>query len=291
MAFEGALVGMGCSNSRSDLSRSPTTTDVKLTAAERARALEEAKLQQLRILAVIQEQNQLRRAMTESLRDTEEVQTVTAIQASLREPTRQSFGTRPRVDRLPRFLAERVSTGDVEIVMTPTGELMVGAAGSGLPSVCRSTRPVGVTLASRGSGRVAGRTPNGTPATGAGVAASPSSPPVPVVDPRTFPVCEANEECLICMEDGNVHSLYRTLPCAHRFHIKCVDSWLAKNPTCPFCQLDLTNTPSTPGLPPGGGNTGAEGGVVSYSTPSFLPPPNSGGNGGSNGVVIPVVRF
>ncbi|MQM14122.1 hypothetical protein Taro_047054 [Colocasia esculenta] len=36
------------------------------------------------------------------------------------------------------------------------------------------------------------------------------------------------------------------LPCGHRFHVACVDMWLASHPTCPSCHQNLV-----PGDPAG----------------------------------------
>ena len=43
--------------------------------------------------------------------------------------------------------------------------------------------------------------------------------------------------CSVCFEEFEEGEHVRALPCAHRFHIECVDRWLAsKSIRCPMCQ-------------------------------------------------------
>ncbi|GAX86687.1 hypothetical protein CEUSTIGMA_g14094.t1 [Chlamydomonas eustigma] len=42
--------------------------------------------------------------------------------------------------------------------------------------------------------------------------------------------------CPICLEDVVEGTVMRVLPCCHRFHRDCVDSWLERKATCPICQ-------------------------------------------------------
>ncbi|KAJ7522021.1 hypothetical protein O6H91_19G079400 [Diphasiastrum complanatum] len=51
--------------------------------------------------------------------------------------------------------------------------------------------------------------------------------------------------CPICLEEFEVGTEVRGLPCAHNFHVACIDEWLRLNVKCPHCrcsvfpQLDL----------------------------------------------------
>lgn len=45
-----------------------------------------------------------------------------------------------------------------------------------------------------------------------------------------------NKSCCICLEDFGAGEEQRTLPCFHRFHKTCIDTWLRRNGTCPVCK-------------------------------------------------------
>ncbi|XP_042017679.1 E3 ubiquitin-protein ligase At1g12760-like isoform X1 [Salvia splendens] len=46
-------------------------------------------------------------------------------------------------------------------------------------------------------------------------------------------------ECCICLCDYDDGSELRELPCAHHFHVACIDKWLYMNATCPLCKLNI----------------------------------------------------
>ncbi|KAL7096455.1 hypothetical protein ACP275_10G080300 [Erythranthe tilingii] len=54
--------------------------------------------------------------------------------------------------------------------------------------------------------------------------------------------------CSICLADYKSSDLLRVLPdCGHLFHLKCVDPWLRRHPTCPVCRTSPMPSPlSTP---------------------------------------------
>ncbi|CAN6804976.1 unnamed protein product [Brassica oleracea] len=53
--------------------------------------------------------------------------------------------------------------------------------------------------------------------------------------------------CAICLEDYNVGDKLRVLPCRHKFHAVCVDSWLTSWRTfCPVCKRDARTANGEP---------------------------------------------
>ncbi|GFP89558.1 putative RING-H2 finger protein atl71, partial [Phtheirospermum japonicum] len=54
--------------------------------------------------------------------------------------------------------------------------------------------------------------------------------------------------CSICLADYKSCNMHSVLPeCGHLFHLKCVDPWLRRHPTCPVCRTSPMPTPlSTP---------------------------------------------
>ncbi|CAI5490466.1 unnamed protein product [Closterium sp. Naga37s-1] len=50
-------------------------------------------------------------------------------------------------------------------------------------------------------------------------------------------------ECTVCLCDFNEGERLRyLLPCEHRFHVSCIDHWLADRTTCPVCRIDIKAT-------------------------------------------------
>ncbi|KAL4559707.1 hypothetical protein LXL04_031851 [Taraxacum kok-saghyz] len=59
-------------------------------------------------------------------------------------------------------------------------------------------------------------------------------------------------DCPICLEEFHVEDEVRGLPCAHNFHVACIDKWLKLNIKCPRCRcsvfpnLELHDLPNIP---------------------------------------------
>ncbi|GER40092.1 RING/U-box superfamily protein [Striga asiatica] len=49
--------------------------------------------------------------------------------------------------------------------------------------------------------------------------------------------CEEGE-CPVCLEQLGVGTLMQ-LPCAHRFHTKCLVPWMAASALCPCCRMEI----------------------------------------------------
>lgn len=49
-----------------------------------------------------------------------------------------------------------------------------------------------------------------------------------------------NKQCMVCLEGFKAGEEVRILPCLHRYHRGCVDTWLAQNRHCPVCKHDVT---------------------------------------------------
>ncbi|KAJ1648081.1 hypothetical protein LPJ64_000617 [Coemansia asiatica] len=46
--------------------------------------------------------------------------------------------------------------------------------------------------------------------------------------------------CPICLEEFDVGEHVRELPCKHKYHVICIDTWLISRSTCcPYCKLDI----------------------------------------------------
>jgi hypothetical protein len=48
-----------------------------------------------------------------------------------------------------------------------------------------------------------------------------------------------NECCAVCLVDYEQGDLLRSLPCNHRFHQTCIDTWLRQRCVCPLCMQDI----------------------------------------------------
>ena len=48
-----------------------------------------------------------------------------------------------------------------------------------------------------------------------------------------------NLDCIICMEKFEENEKVKQLGCGHIFHGDCIDKWLEKQKTCPFCKSEV----------------------------------------------------
>jgi hypothetical protein len=70
-----------------------------------------------------------------------------------------------------------------------------------------------------------------------------------LVDALTTAGGSSARTCAVCYDDYESGDVMRVLPCAHRFHVQCVDRWLLLqarkahngqlNASCPLCHAQL----------------------------------------------------
>ncbi|GMJ00795.1 BCA2 zinc finger ATL 6 [Hibiscus trionum] len=49
----------------------------------------------------------------------------------------------------------------------------------------------------------------------------------------------ADENCTICLEELEVGSEVSRMPCRHRFHAHCIETWLKQRHSCPICRFQM----------------------------------------------------
>lgn len=80
---------------------------------------------------------------------------------------------------------------------------------------------------------------------GSSTTTAPTVKPAAAVAPKPTPA-PSSEECTICLEIMTTSSKW--LPCAHKFHTKCIDEWLRQTPSCPVCRTSA-EAPTTTSPP------------------------------------------
>jgi len=56
-------------------------------------------------------------------------------------------------------------------------------------------------------------------------------------------ISEGPCSCAVCLCDFEGGDLRRRLPCGHKFHKACIDTWLRRNRVCPLCLHDASAPP------------------------------------------------
>lgn len=51
---------------------------------------------------------------------------------------------------------------------------------------------------------------------------------------------DLHETCAVCLETPSVGDTIRHLPCLHKFHKDCIDTWLRRKRSCPICKCGIT---------------------------------------------------
>ncbi|KAG0459165.1 hypothetical protein HPP92_022293 [Vanilla planifolia] len=50
----------------------------------------------------------------------------------------------------------------------------------------------------------------------------------------------SEEACAVCLETPSLGDTIRHLPCLHKFHKECIDTWLRRKKMCPICKNSIT---------------------------------------------------
>ncbi|KAI9083965.1 hypothetical protein K1719_027158 [Acacia pycnantha] len=55
---------------------------------------------------------------------------------------------------------------------------------------------------------------------------------------------EENKQCVICLEEAEIGSEVKEMPCGHKFHGDCIVSWLKLRGSCPVCRFQMPSDDS-----------------------------------------------
>lgn len=55
-------------------------------------------------------------------------------------------------------------------------------------------------------------------------------------------------ECTICLEGYEDTEKVRLSMCGHLFHMDCIDEWITKHASCPYCRHGLTESDMKKGM-------------------------------------------
>jgi E3 ubiquitin-protein ligase RNF115/126 len=67
------------------------------------------------------------------------------------------------------------------------------------------------------------------------------TPPAPKEAVEALPTVKINEnlQCSVCLDDFEVGTEAKEMPCKHRFHSACILPWLELHSSCPVCRSQL----------------------------------------------------
>lgn len=71
--------------------------------------------------------------------------------------------------------------------------------------------------------------------------------PTPAKNRDILPVMVVQDEvkgenCAICLSEFEIGCQIKTLPCAHKYHVDCIDKWLETQNKCPICKHHVDNS-------------------------------------------------
>ncbi|CAN1765420.1 E3 ubiquitin-protein ligase SIRP1 [Linum perenne] len=68
-----------------------------------------------------------------------------------------------------------------------------------------------------------------------------------------------NLQCAVCLEDFELGSEAKEMPCKHKFHEACIHPWLDLHSSCPVCRFQMPTTDESKTEPNGGDASGGGG--------------------------------
>ncbi|KAM7251661.1 hypothetical protein ACFE04_023544 [Oxalis oulophora] len=77
------------------------------------------------------------------------------------------------------------------------------------------------------------------------------SPPAKKEAVEAMPTVKIDEnvQCSVCLEELDIGSEAREMPCKHKFHDECILPWLELHNSCPVCRFELPADDSKVGVP------------------------------------------
>ena len=150
--------------------------------------------------------------------------------ASAATPSRVAFES-PIQTSSPALDASRDATELRRVTTSRTHRHLRRPDAISLTALLQSAGPLPLVLSDPRRATMASQRPaTHTPATRS--ARVLSALPVSAV-PLSSPLLD--QECQVCFDAFEVGVQFKTLPCLHKYHVGCIDEWLARKMTCPVC--------------------------------------------------------